>query len=252
MEVVKMKKMALVLIVLGVVLTALCSPAAAAIEVEGDAYVGIFDKYLWRGFDLSASEPVSQGGINLSAGGFTLSYWSSVQLSSNDDEGFTAGEMTETDITLDYSFDIGELVSVSAGNIFYMVEEDWPNTHELYLSVGLNTILEPSAAVYYDWDESEEDGLFYTFSVGHTFEINDKFSVALGGLVSYNQESDFNIGDYSDWHNLELSVGADYALTDQITLSPSFLYSEPLSDDAEDIAELDDETVVGLTVTFAF
>jgi hypothetical protein len=161
-------------------------------------------------------------------------------------------EMTETDITLDYSFDIAEMVSVSVGNIFYIVEEDYPNTHELYLAVGLNTILEPSVAIYYDWDEAQETGLFYTLSAGHTFEINEKISVGLGGLLSYNQENDFNIGDYSDWHNLELSVGVDFALTDQITLSPSFLYSEPLSDDAEDIAGIDDETVVGLTVTFAF
>ena len=247
-----MKKTCLVLIALTAAMSALCSPVAAAIEVEGDAYVGVFDKYLWRGFDLSAGEPVAQGGINLSAGGFTLSYWTSVQLSSNDDEGFTAGEMTETDITLDYSIDIGEMVSVSVGNIFYIVEEDYPNTHELYLAVGLNTILEPSVAIYYDWDEAEEAGLFYTLSAGHTFEINEKISVGLGGLISYNDENDFNIGDYSDWHNLELSVGADFALTDQITLSPSFLYSEPLSDDAEDIAGIDDETVVGLTVTFAF
>jgi hypothetical protein len=80
-----MKKTCLVLIVLAAAMSALCSPGAAAIEVAGDAYVGVFDKYLWRGFDLSAGEPVAQGGINLTAGGFTLSYWTSVQLSSNDD-----------------------------------------------------------------------------------------------------------------------------------------------------------------------
>ncbi len=247
-----MKKVVVLLVALTVVLSALVSPVMAAIEVSGDAYVGVFDKYLWRGFDLSSSEPVAQGGVDLSAGNFTLSYWTSVQLNSDDEDGLTAGEVTETDIVLDYSFDLGELVSVSVGDIYYMVEEDWLNTHELYLSLGLNTILEPNITVYYDWDECEEDGLFYTASIGHGFDLSDKLSLGLGALISYNQENDFNVGDYSDWHNLELSIGADYAVTDQITISPSVLYSEAMSDDAEDIAGIDDETVVGVTVTLAF
>ena len=226
--------------------------ANAAIEVEGDAYVGIFDKYLWRGFDLSGSQPVVQGGIDLSTSGFTLSYWTNVQLSGDEEDGFTAGEMTETDIILDYSVGIGEMVSVSVGDIFYIVEEDWPNTHEVYLSVGLNTLLEPSATIYYDWDECEEDGLFYTLSIGHSIAVTESIGVGLGALVSYNQENDFNIGDYEDWHNFEVSVNADYAMTKQVTFSGSILYSEPLSDDAEDIGGIDGETLFGLTATLAF
>lgn len=225
---------------------------AAEIEVEGDAYIGVFDKYLWRGFDLSGSRPVVQGGVDLSAKGFTLSYWSNIQLASDEADGFTAEETTETDIILDYSFDLNDMVWVSIGDMLYIVEEDFPNTHELYLGFGLNTILEPSFTMYYDWDEAQEDGLFYTASVGHTFELNESLSVNLGGLVSYNQKSDFNIGDYSDWHNAEFNLGIDYAVTDQISLSPSFLYSTPMSDEAEDIAGIDDEVLGGVTVLLAF
>lgn len=247
-----MKKLTMCLLAAVAISLGQGSIATAAIEVEGDAYVGIFDKYLWRGFDLSGSQPVVQGGIDLSTSGFTLSYWTNVQLSSDEEDGFTAGEMTETDIILDYSFGIGELVSVSVGDIFYIVEEDWPNTHELYLSVGLNTLLEPSATVYYDWDECEEDGLFYTLSIGHSIAVTESIGVGLGALVSYNQENDFNIGDYEDWHNFEVSVNADYAVTKQVTFSGSILYSEPLSDDAEDIGGIDGETLVGLTATLTF
>jgi len=45
------------------------STAQAAIEVEGDVYVGIWDKYLWRGFDLSDGRPTIQAGIDLAVGG---------------------------------------------------------------------------------------------------------------------------------------------------------------------------------------
>lgn len=228
------------------------SVATATVEVEGDAYVGVFDKYLWRGFDLSGSRPVAQGGVDLSVKGFTFSYWSNVQLASDDADGFIAGETTETDIILDYSFDLNDMVWVSVGDLFYIVEEDFPNTHELYLSVGLNTILEPSVSVYYDWDEAKEDGLFFTAAVGHSLDLMDNLSLSLSALASYNKESDFNIGDYSDWHNAEFGLSLDYAVTEQVSLTPSFIYSTPISDDAEDIAGIDDETAAGLTVTLSF
>ena len=78
-----MKKLVSVGIVLFVLSIAVSTSALAAIEVEGDAYLGVYDKYLWRGFDLSGSKPVAQGGIDVSAGAFTLSTWTNVQLSSD-------------------------------------------------------------------------------------------------------------------------------------------------------------------------
>ena len=245
-----MKKTVVLLVAITVVLSAaLVSPAMAAIEVEGDAYVGVFDKYLWRGFDLSGREAVAQGGVDVSAGNFTLSYWTNVQLNSDDDAALESGEATENDFVIDYSFDVNDLVSVSVGNIYYMLD-GYDDTNELYLGVSLNTILEPSLTVYYDWDECDENGMFYAVSVGHSFDLAESLSLSLGALASYNDESDYAVGDYSDWHNYELSVGLDYAITDQVSLSASYLYSDPISDDAEDT--IDDESVAGLTVTLTF
>ena len=73
-----MKKLSLLLASLVLAATVLATPALAAIEVEGSAYVGYFDKYLWRGFDLSGGLPVVQGGVNLSAKGFV---WNTLVLS---------------------------------------------------------------------------------------------------------------------------------------------------------------------------
>jgi hypothetical protein len=33
--------------------------------------------------------------------------------------------------------------------------------------------------------------------------------MSLGVLVGYNEESDYAVGDYSDWHNYELSARAE-------------------------------------------
>ncbi len=244
-----MKKMISATIVLALALVSVSSPVFAAIEVEGDAYVGVFNKYVWRGFDLSGSEPVAQGGVDLTAGNFTLSYWTNVQLRSDSKDGFRSGEATENDFTLDYSRDITDLVSISVGNIYYMLD-GINDTNELYLKVGLSTILEPSVAVYYDWDEADDAGFYVTASIGHTFELMEKLSLSLGALVSYNGESDYAVGDYSDWHNYELSASAEYAITDQISISPSFLFSKGLSDRAKE--SIDSECLGGLNVKFTF
>jgi hypothetical protein len=37
--------------------------------------------------------------------------------------------------------------------------------------------------------------------------------MSLGVLVGYNEESDYAVGDYSDWHNYELSARAEYAIS---------------------------------------
>ena len=227
----------------------LSSPVMAAVEVEGDVYAGFYDKYLWRGFDLSGSEPVAQSGVDLNSGAFTLSYWTNIQLSSESGEGYKSGEATENDLIINYSRDITDLVSISVGNIYYMLD-GFDDTNELYLTVGLSTILEPSLTVYYDWDEAQKNGLYYTASIGHSFDLMENLSMSLDALVGYNEESDYAVGDYSDWHNYELRASAEYAITDQLSVSPSFLYSSGISDDAK--MAIDSEMVGGLTATFTF
>lgn len=252
-----MKKAAVLLIALTVVLTTLSSGAAmAAIEVEGSAYVGIFDKYLWRGFDLSNNQPVAQGGVDVGTHGFTLSFWSNVQLSNGNDmdEGIDwlpSNEVTETDIILDYTHEFGP-VSVSVGDIFYNFNASFASTHELYFGLAVDTLLAPSLTVYYDWDLADEmdmNGLYYTVGVSHSFGLNDAMSFTLSASASYNDESPY-VADYSEWHNYELGAGLDYALGEQVSISASYLHSTPISDEAKDV--LDDESVVGLSISLTF
>jgi uncharacterized protein (TIGR02001 family) len=244
-----MQKINIVLVGLLLLVVSLCSTASAAVEVSGDAYVGVYSQYLWRGCDLSGSMPVAQGGVDVSAGYFTVSYWTNLQLKTDKGEGWESGETTETDIVLDYSRDLNDLVSISVGNIFYQLDgaED---TNELYLSLSLNTLLSPSLSVYYDWDKAEEDGLFYSLSIGHDIAINEALSLSLGALVSYNQSSDYALDDYDDFHNYELSAGIDYAINERVSVGGSFMFSEGLSDDSRDY--IDSEMVSGMAVTYAF
>lgn len=247
----KTRKIGVVLAFVLALVVGVASVAPAAIEVEGDAYIGIFDKYLWRGFDLSGGNAVVQGGMDLYVGGFTLGYWSNLQLSSDADAGTSSGDMDETDFFIDYSFDLSEMVWGSVGNVLYAIDGG-KDTNEAYLAVGLNTLLNPSLTIYWDWVTADEDGLYYVLAIGHDIEVNDALTLSLTASAGYNQDSDWLIGSYSDFHNAEFGVSAEYALTEAISLSPTFIYSTPISDDAEDIGGIDDEISFGLTATFSF
>jgi uncharacterized protein (TIGR02001 family) len=244
-----MKKFTVMLAALVLAVACLAPVTAMAFEAEGDVYLGFYDKYLWRGFDLSGSMPVSQGGVDVTMGAFTVSYWSNMQLKNDSGEGFDAGEITETDITLDYSRDINDLVSISLGNIFYALD-GLEDTNELYLTTSLNVLLAPSVTVYYDWDKAKKNGLFFALGIGHTFELMDKLSISPGLTVTYNDESDYAVGNYKGWHNVESGFTVDYALTEDIALAASFQSSTGLCDDAK--KAIDTETVAGLSATLSF
>jgi hypothetical protein len=238
-----MKKLVTVGIVALMAAVFAASPAVA-FEGSADAYIGVYNDYVWRGWNftdmgLDAGENgdfVVQGGTDVSFDNFTVSFW----FNANEDL-----DVNEVDIVLDYSTDITDLVSMSVGNILYEVEGFV--TNELYAGVGLGTILEPSLTLYYDYDEFSGAYVVDT-AVGHSYDISDVISASVGALARYADDGE----DYSCMHNGELSAGVDFALTESITLSGSALYSTPLSDEADDDAGLDDETVFGVAITGAF
>ena len=224
-----------------VVLMALSAAGpAAALEVSGDAYVGVSSKYLWRGFDLSPDDAfVVQPGADVSVGGFTVSWWGNISENT--------GEMNEVDLILDYSADLGDLVSVSVGNILYDVD-GLADTNEVYLGVTLNTLLSPSLTAYYDYDEF--DGNYYlVLGVGHDFAISDQLSASVGATGSYLYD---DVLDDSWLHVMEVSAGIDYAITDQISAGISGLYFTKLDDKAEAYTGEKDGLTGALTVSVSF
>ncbi|MDP3481289.1 MAG: hypothetical protein Q8R88_16090 [Desulfoprunum sp.] len=58
--------------------------------------------------------------------------------------------------------------------------------------------------------------------------------------------------EYSNFHNAELNASIDWVVANTVTLTPAITVSHPLTSDAEDIAGIDDETMVGLTASFEF
>ncbi len=247
-----MKKTGMAIIALILTITAMAGPARAEGGLTGDVYAGMYNKYLFRGIDLSGNQWVTQFGADLGYKGFTLSYWSN--LMTHQGGGYKAGEITETDITLNYTFTPIELLTFNVGNTFYSLE-NLRDTDELYVKTTVNTLLSPTLAIYWDCKMAKSAGLFYTFSVGHTFPLMNNLGLNLGALISYNQ-SNYSAQywgiDYNNWHNYEFSASMDYSVTEKLKISPSFTYSNAISSKARELGGVSDESLYGLKVTYTF
>jgi hypothetical protein len=252
-----MKKFLSIITVAAALATAITSVASAEIKVSGDVYAGPYSKYLFRGHDLSGNQWVVQGGADLTYKDVTLSYWSNYQTHAF--EYGNRSDVTETDITLNYAFSPSKLLSMNVGNTYYTFD-GLRDTNELYLKTALNTLLTPTLAIYFDWDEAQSDtydgtGLFFTLSVGHSFELAKGLNWNFGALASYNMENisaDFSKDTkYNNLHNYELSTSIDYSLTDAIKISPSYFYSTAFNHNARKIG-MKDENVFGIKAAFIF
>src|SRR4030042_1960729 len=70
--------------------------------------------------------------------------------------------------------------------------------------------------------------------VGHNIALSKEFSLSLGASASYNINSEYSIGDYSGFHNGEVSASLIIPVMKSFTLTPKMAYSFPLSNDAKD------------------
>jgi len=143
------------------------------LKAEDDVSVGVtadfFSKYVWRGQDL-VDDWVLQPGVSVGFGGLTASFWGNLELT---DENGHNGEMSEVDLSLDYSGQYPgiDILGYSVGMIHY----DFPvkgaadDTLEFYAGLSLDVPASPSVTVYYDVDEVK-DGTYISFGVGHSFD----------------------------------------------------------------------------------
>jgi hypothetical protein len=209
------------------------SVGLAAAEFSGDASVGVYNKYIWRGLDLgSDANFLVQPAANLGFGGATIGVWGNYNEASK--------KVDEIDLTLEYSHDINEQLSARVGHILYSVV-DGADTAEVYAGVTLALPVTIDVDAYYDYDEAK--AWFLTGGVSKTVKLADSLGLNLGATAGYF--------DFDYLNNGELSASLDYALSEAFIVTPSLLYSAPLSQDAKD-AGVHDAVVTALTVLYTF
>ncbi|GAB6268197.1 MAG: hypothetical protein STSR0002_09380 [Smithella sp.] len=218
-------------------------------KVTGEVAASILSAYIWRGQELSRDSVVIQPSATVSYRGFTANIWGNLD---TDPYSVTDGEYssnyTETDVTLSYTHKFG-IVSAGAGYIYYGLAAATPggtdllDSQEIFVSLGLDTILAPTLTVYKEIDHYHQ--WYFLLGVSHVVEFNKMISLKLAATASYLVSTDETTyaeyddnaaptGDkFSNLHDGTLTVSLPIKATSYITLTPTVSYVFPLSDDAK-------------------
>jgi hypothetical protein len=224
------------------------------IDLDISGNVDYYSNYIWRGFTLD-KDPVVQPGINISALGFTYSFWSSWDASGNDEN-----TSDEIDYVFDYTKEINELLSASVGHTYYDFPASQLYSREFYVGFALSRIpgtdipIETSLTYAHDYGDEDNGGgdgdyISLDFAYSHTLLKDIGMTADFGIHWGYNNEL-FIAGNGSD---LGLSFGFTVPLNDNISISPTVNYVVPFGDldDSDDGAQ-SDRVYGGISLAWAF
>ncbi len=239
-----------------------CSPLSAEVSID------FFSSYMWRGqicSDAPVWQPAATLGVDLGDfGALSANVWSSFKLT-NRREGSPVRNMgnQEIDYTVSYAKSFGDF-DVEAGHIWYTYPnvDDGESNEELYLAAAYNNpFVTPTLAVYWDYRDNEDDGLFYgNLALAHEFELCE--GLTLTPSVALGMGSDAYLRAYVEDVNktafLDQSTGLAlaYAVTDWMSVGAQVNYVWIIDHDARraDYMGRDKNQRVwgGLNVTFSF
>jgi len=216
--------------------------------ISGEVAVSAFSAYIWRGQEMTRYSVVVQPSATISYKGFSANLWGNL-----DTRPYSAlheshsANFTEMDITLSYFRKFG-IVNAGVGYIYYALAAPYSgatdplDSQELFVSVGLDTLLSPTLTVYKEIDHYHQ--WYVLLGVSHTFQFNDMIGLKLAGSVSYLKSEDafmypkFDSNalptdkKYNNFHDGTLLVALPLTLTKHITVTPLLTYVFPLCEDA--------------------
>ena len=242
--------------------------------VSGSASAGVFNKYVFRGYELSSSSFVIQPSVSVSYKWFSASLWGNIDSDEHPTQSFVPDReghksFNETDLTLSYTYAIDKL-SMTAGYIYYGTKYT-AETEELFFTAGYDVLLKPVLSVYRDI--SEYPGTYINLALSQSLPVYKDVTLDLGASAGYFK------GDNDYWNTYESTTGAytgkkysalhdgmvkagfTIPVAKNINVQPLVQYWFPLSDRAERTVEnssynhngkLDDTVVTGINLTMNF
>jgi hypothetical protein len=209
--------------------TEAAKPAGKVIpeDLTADLNVSFYSQYIWRGYELSRGSMVIFPSMTVGYKGFAVNLWADLDTRFAGSDNHGKFRLQETDVTVSYSnaYEPWKL-NYTVGWILYNYQP--AQNQELFATLGLDTLLKPTFSVY----NEIEIGQAWYFSLGlaHSFPVCKDWSLDLGGWVSYlHDKSD---GDFSNFHDGNISAGLKIPLNNYLSIKPNIQYSFPLSGEA--------------------
>lgn len=250
-------------------------------RITGSASVGVFNKYILRGYELSRGSAVIQPALSVSYKGFTAAFWGNIDTNQHATQSFDPGSAAgqkgynETDITLSYTRSFDRL-SLTGGYTYYGTKY-LNETEEFFLGVSYDTYGMPTLMVYRD--VNAYPGTYANISFSHSLKIYKDVTLDLGASFGYfagsgnywktyeRSAADYVGSRYSGFHDGMVKAGLTIPVTGSVSVQPAVQYWYPLSGDAKRTigrdasgnrisfnpnGYVDNNLVGGLTVVFEF
>ncbi len=243
-------------------------------RVTGSISTGVFNRFVFRGYELSSGSIIIQPSITVSYKGFSISYWGNIDTNERQTQSFVPDRpgrksFNESDLTLNYTYAIDKL-SLTAGYIYYGTKYA-DETEEVFLSASYDIISKPTLTIYRDI--STYPGTYINLSFSHSFEVYKDITLDLAASFGYfkgddsywrtyeSATGDYTGKKYSGFHDGKLQAGLTIPVMKNVTIQPVVQYWFPLSNKAKRIVDgnpynhnghLDDTWVAGLNITFSF
>ena len=217
-------------------------------KVTGEIDLSVLSAYIWRGYEQNRYSVVVQPAVTVSYKGFSANVWGNLDTKpySPADNKYGA-KYTETDFTISYSKKFG-ILQVTPGYIYYALGAPYAggtaplDSQELFLTLGLDTILSPTLTVYKEIDHYHQ--WYFLLGVSHTFALHEKVGLKLAATASYLLSTDettyakydsnalATTDKYNNFHDGTVSVSLPIAVYKTLSVTPTVSYVFPLCNDA--------------------
>jgi hypothetical protein len=217
-------------------------------KVTGEIDLSALSAYIWRGYEQTRNSVVVQPAVTANYKGFSVNVWGNLDTKpySVADANYAAN-YTETDYTISYSKKFG-ILQVTPGYIYYGLGASYAggtaplDSQELFLTLGLDTILQPTLTAYKEIDHYRQ--WYFLLGVSRTIEFNKIISLKLAASASYLLSTDASTyakydknslpttDKYNNFHDGTASVSLPIAVYKALSVTPTVSYVFPLCDDA--------------------
>jgi len=263
-------------------------PKVEEAKVTGSAGVGVLNRYIFRGYEVSSKSVVIEPTITLSYKGFSINVWGNMDTDQHQTQSFIPGKFVdengkgvgvgqkswnETDITLSYTYNINKL-GLTGGYIYYGTEYV-KQTQELFVSATYDVISHPTVTINRDVDAYP--GTYFNLSFSQSLPVfklaTGDVTVDLGAGFGYfvgssgywktfeSSTGGYTGSKYSALHDGNVKAGVSIPLGKNVVLQPIAQYWFPLSSKAKRTVDgvsynpngkLDDTFVYGLNLNISF
>jgi hypothetical protein len=210
--------------------------APVPMTVSSGGEIGVYSKYLWRGFVLADAVSMQPTYWVKFGNSLTVSSWMNVAREQLE------GPLTEHDLTVDYTRSLGPKFSVSAGWINYVFPglDSGSVTNEVYGGLSHASYLNPTVKVFVDFHEGK--GTYFNFGASHTYAIGGQgFAATPSFGLGYNHRQWIDDSTWSDANfGVKLTIPTP---SKRVFLTPAIYYSKALD---KDLGVFDDHFYGGI------